>query len=431
MQTHAFLPARRSALLTASALLCAACGRPGHSGLQEPSMNLPPLPILPPTALVADAGDGRAYLRWNLQLEDPRVVGWRVHMLAPRREVLTDEPLDQPHFVARGLENGTAYTFAVVGVLADGAATPPGNAVTVTPRATGTARVEGVRRGEKLAIGRFPDVAVGPNAVRIVFPDGQELVYDNLRPIDWRTRDGVHLIYPRHFGNGLDVGRFDPRGLPTIIPPRGLERDSLTVDGRTWAAKDGGAFVYRDAQFGTDHPHLTDPLTMPLAQANNDARARWFAPVVDGDRVTLHYWQPLVMMGYRSWQCVLVWETWWPIERQRGGTTYHGLARLVEVQMPEAWKDGYQVMLNNGFGPDGSREGVVSYSTGFRGPGREIVNFSDEVNRQVVFQYPKPPRRGYGYHPNHDSLQGSPLIFYEWDTPARRGCLTIAARSLY
>jgi hypothetical protein len=143
--------------------------------------------------------------------------------------------------------------------------------------------------------------------------------------------------------------------------------------------------------------------------------------------VTFHYWQPLKMMDYRAWTFIRVWETWWPIERERRGTLYHGLARLVEVELPSAWKWGYQVMLNNGFGPGGSRVGVVSYNTGFRVPAREIVHFSGDRNRSVYFQSPKPPRRGYGYHPNQDCLQAQPLVFYEWPT----GSLTIAARSLY
>ena len=56
--------------------------------------------------------------------------------------------------------------------------------------------------------------------------------------------------------------------------------------------------------------------------------------------MTFHYWQPLAAMGYRSWTYVLVWETWWPIERGRHGCKYHGLARLVEVEMPSAMNLG-------------------------------------------------------------------------------------------
>jgi hypothetical protein len=392
----------------------------------------PPLPILSPTALCADAGDGRVYLRWNLQIEDPRVIGWKVLQLEPQKRELTPEPLTEPQMVVRDLGNGTSYTFAVVGVLADGSITPLSNRASATPRETGVVKVAKLKQGEKLAIGSH-EVEIGSMAVRVTFPDGQQLIYDGLRPIDWQTREGEHLIYPLRFGNGLDIGQFDERGLPRVIPATNPVAAPGDAAPRPHSPAEPAA---RHLQSNAAHPFITDPMTLPLSKYNHDARTVWKEPVIDGDRITFHYWQPIAAMGYRAWQYVLVWETWWPIERERHGTTYHGLARLIEVEMPSALKDGYQVMLNNGFGPDGgSRRGVVCYSTGFREPGREIVDFSGDKNQYVVFQYPKPPRQGYGYHPNQDSLQASPLIFYDWteaDLPGRRkGAMTIAARSLY
>jgi len=543
-------------------------------GAEAERPNLPPLPVLPPTALTGDPGDGRAYLRWNIQIEDERVIGWKVLQLAPRQRTITPDVLTEAHFVVTGLDNGTEYTFAVAGVLKDGSTTPHSNTAAVTPRDVGTARVE--RAPRKITVGEFKDIELGRYAARVVFPDGQELVWDRLRPIDWKTRDGQHLIYPLHFGNGLDIGQFDERGLPMVIPPEGLSSDRMpgvdnrwmmispgstdmfsarwegfirpryseqytihviSDDGvRVWIDNDllidqwkdqpptehsakvqleagrkypirveyyertGGAtlqlawsspsqarevvpasqlyppnsseqagtglrgtyfgnlllkdpiltridpvvdfswgsggpvesrppkFYYRDVQYGTLHPYITDPLTLPLSgRLSNDNRMRWFPPQVNGNRVTFHYWQPLEILGYRSWNYVLVWETWWPIERDRHGCLYHGFARQIEVQLPSFLKHGYQVMINNGFGPGGSRKGVISYSTGFREPGHEVIDFSGDENRQVVFQSPKPPRQGYGYHPDHDCLQASPLIFYDWGT----GSMTITARSLY
>jgi hypothetical protein len=394
---------------------------------KENPMQFPPLPILSPTGLTADAGSGKAYLRWNLQMEDPRVVGWKVLELAPGRRTLTDQALTDPQLVVRGLADGTPYTFAVVGVLGDGTPTPPSNTVTVAPREVGAAKVADLPEGTKITVGPFKDVPLGRWAVKVTFPDGQELVYGRLRPVDWKTRDGEHLVYPVHFGNGLDIGKFDSRGLPVVIPPGGLERESVPLKDEAWSAA-GGPFQYRDLQFGFRHPHLTDPLTLALeGPIHGDARVTWFPPQVDGDRVTLHWWQPLVLAGYRSWQWVQVWETWWPIERDRHGTKYSGLARLVEVQVPSAWTAGFQVMLNNGFGPGGSRAGLVSYNTGFRRPTHEVVDFSGDRNRQVFFQHAKPARQGCGYHSNMDSLQASPLLFYDWG----KGSLTITARSLY
>ena len=410
------------------------------TGAEEGKLSLPPLPVFGPTALSADAGDGRAYLRWNLQLEDERVVGWKVMQTKPAEADLTKELLTEPALVVRDLANGTPYTYAVVGVLKDGQRTPPSNTVTVTPRATGVATLVSLKasqltgknpkKGDTLSFGHFNEITFGPHALKVVFPDGQELIYDNYRPVDWKSRDGTRLVYPLAFGNALDIGRFDDRGLPTVISPQGARQGPP-------AAPDGAAAKAhdplfpdsnRDVQAGTKHPWITEPMTQRLdAIRSNDARPEWFAPSIDGDRVTFHYWLPLTVMGYSSWNYVLVWETWWPIERDRHGAKYHGLARLVEVEMLSSLKYGYQVMLNNGFGPNGARKDVVSYSTGFREPGHEIVDFSGEKNRQVVFQSPKPPRKGYGYHPDHDCLQASPLIFYDWG----KGSLTISARSLY
>jgi len=414
----------------------------------------PPLPVLGPTALTADPGNGKAFLRWNLQLEDRRVVGWRFRrseQAGPRLFTPAGGQIAgikgergmllEPACVVTGLTNGQTYRFAVVGVLADGGHTPPSNIVAVTPREVGTAKVADLRPwhfdrktnqwrksrdSDSLSFGPFKNVPLVAHPVRVSFPDGQELVYDRFRPVDWKTRDGKHLIYPKHFGNGLDIGKFDKRGLPIIIPPGGARRVEKARDLPHSPAQLINP-EYRDAQFGSPHPHITDPLTLPLDRYHHDARPRWVRPEVDGDRVTFHYWQPLTMMGYRAWTFVRVWETWWPIERDRRGCRYHGLARLIEVELPSAWKWGYQVMLNNGFGPGGTRSGAVSYNTGFRQPGREIVHFSGDRNRRVYFQSPKPPRRGSGYHPNQDCLQAQPLIFYEWPT----GSLTITARSLY
>ena len=106
-----------------------------------PTLKSPPLPVLSPTALCGDAGDGRVYLRWNPQLEDERVLGWKVRQTKPTEAELTDSFLTEPAFIVHGLENGTSYTFVLVGVLKDGSFTPPSNTAVVTPHATGTANV--------------------------------------------------------------------------------------------------------------------------------------------------------------------------------------------------------------------------------------------------------------------------------------------------
>ena len=199
-------------------------------------LQFPPLPVLPPTAFTADAGDGRAYLRWNLQIEDARAIGWKVLQVEPERKTVTTETLPQPEYVVRGLANGTRYAFAAAGVLADGSTTPPSNTASVVPRATGTATVTPMDRGAKITVGAFGDVELTGPGAKVVFPDGQELIYDNFRPIDWKTAGGDHLIYPKQFGNGLDIGKFDSRGLPMVIPPGGLKQDRITATTWIWIA---------------------------------------------------------------------------------------------------------------------------------------------------------------------------------------------------
>ena len=445
------------AAMMAVCIMAMTCGSSHAAQQAKPGNNDelpgPPLPVLSPTGFSADAGDGRAYLRWNLQLEDDRVVGWKVLQLAPEKKTVTPDVLAEPAFIVTGLVNGTRYTFAAVGVRKGGSTTPPSNAASVTPRATGSPTLAGIERGQKITVGEFRDVELAGPGTKVVFPDGQELIYSGYRPVDWKARDGQHLLYPKPFGNGLDIGRFDKRGLPMIIPPGGLRKDSITVDGKQWQLHDaaeepagddhlqatigqnrwqvpGGGLFYQDYQWGFRHPFITDPMTVPAMRGRQNM---WHKPQVDGDRVTFSYWQTLRLMGYDGWTCVVVWETWWPIVRERHGTAYHGLARLVEVQMPSAWKNGYQVMLNNGFGPGGSRKGVTSYNNGFRKPGCEVVDFSPDENRQVYFQHAKPPRAGYGYHMNMDCLQSSPLIFYDWAAAENRkaGSMTITVRGNY
>ena len=159
-----------------------------------------------------------------------------------------------------------------------------------------------VKRGEKIAVGEFQDgwhghaplrdhvegrasrrsrhmvtqrrVTMPPNPARVVFPDGQEILYGQCRPVDWKARDGEHLIYPKAFGNGLDIGQFDERGLPKLIPPGGLKESGPL--GRMPGYTMGQGAEYRDAQFGSPHATLTDPMTLPVEASKGDAR-RWVA----------------------------------------------------------------------------------------------------------------------------------------------------------
>ena len=57
--------------------------------------------------------------------------------LKPTPGELTQEPLAEPQFIVRELQNGTSHSFAIMGVLRDGQQTPASSTVTAIPRATG------------------------------------------------------------------------------------------------------------------------------------------------------------------------------------------------------------------------------------------------------------------------------------------------------
>jgi hypothetical protein len=230
--------------------------------------------------------------------------------------------------------------------------------------------------------------------------------------VDWVTRDQEHLLYPDRFGNAIDLGQFEHSGLPRVIGPDGSNTDQPYP------------------QVGTKHPYITSPHTLALG---GKVQPHWFDVQVDGDRVTFHYAMPIAALGSDARTFVEFWETWWPIERERWGTKYHGLARLIEVKVPDPLCNGYQVMVNNGFGPAGGmNERVIAYDSGFRHPAVEVVDFSDpDANTFMRFHHAKVPRTGNRYHPNQDCFQSHPLIFLEWDRPDSNGTLTVSLRSLY
>ena len=380
----------------------------GGKKIMEERLDYSDLPVLSPAALVADPGDKKAFLRWNPQREDERIIGWSVFEVKGKRKYcVSKDIIDKPYFVVDKLNNGRKYEFCVRGILSDGSQTPDSNRIEVIPIKAGKAMLKKMEK-EEISFGKWQGIKCNKNSAKVVFPDGQELVYSNFRPVDWKTETGEHLIYPGLFGNGLDIGCFQKNGLPRIIPPEGLNN-------------------YSDAQKGTLHPFITDPLTPTYSQKDYSGKTRWNEPKIKGNKVIFNYLLPLEVTGYKSWTYVLIWETWWPIKKEIYNCKYQGLARTIEVEMPSFIKNGYQVMINNGFGPGGSRQNVVSYSSGFRMPGHEVVDFSAEKNRQVSFKKPTPPRTGNGYHPNQNSLQSSPLIFYDWE----KGSMIISARHLY
>ena len=229
-----------------------------------------------------------------------RVVGWRVVRIGDAEQVI-DQVLTEPATVITGLENGREHVFAVVGVLSDGSLTPRSNTASVTPRATGEAKTARTRRGEKLTIGAFT-VELRGDGARAVFPDGQELVYDGLRPADWKTRDGEHLVYPMPFGNGLDIGQFDKRGLPVVIPPEGLSRTDISsaLSNRIPGGSEfwGIGFIQHP-----DTGQLIEQRGLPEIRENQD----WVRKQIDGSWPvrTPYQWVPMSLAS--GWHDRVIW----------------------------------------------------------------------------------------------------------------------------
>ena len=232
--------------------------------------------------------------------------------------------------VVRGLSNGTSYTFAVAGWWRDGRPTPLSNTLPVTPRPTGEAKIVTLKppavakkpnpkrkADDAISFGSFQGITFGHYAAKIVFPDGQELIYDDLRPVDWKARDGTHLLYPLAFGNGLDIGRFDDRGLPVVVTPDGERREGET------RGPDAGV------QAGTKHPYLTDPITLVRSERRTTPSRDRSRPksTATGSRCTIgsrwRPWLPLVELragvgnlvadqrDRHGHQSTMAWRGWW------------------------------------------------------------------------------------------------------------------------
>ena len=126
-----------------------------------------------------------------------------------------------------------------------------------------------------------------------------------------------------------------------------------------------------------------------------------------------------------------VWETWWPIERHIGGDVYRGLARSIEIKVPKFFNvEGYSLALNDGFGPNGSCDGVTSIGVRWGQPNRNIVTWTNSGDHSG---WGRDARGGHGYHPDGSTLQTEPFLLYHWDArPGRKaGSLILSAERLY
>ena len=152
-------------------------------------------------------------------------------------------------------------------------------------------------------------------------------------------------------------------------------------------------------------------------ESENRVAAKWVGESIDGQRVTLTYripmWGPGVPADAKgdTWIWATVRETWFPIQRNVNGTTYSGLARRIEVEVPSYYNlAGYSMALNDGFGVDGSCDGSTTYRAhSWAGPRAEILNWT----RGVPMSENGKVRGSDDYHPAEACLQTHPFVFID------------------
>ena len=255
--------------------------------------------IRPPSALIVDAGDEKAYLEWNPGLEES-LVGYNIY----RRQngdfqCITPQPVAEPHFIDSGLSNGEGYRYWVTAVSVDGAESQPSNEVKVTPHAI---KEPDIVEGETILRIHGHRPIFLEDALRVTFENGHAIVFDKLRMRvrDWVSDSGKHLLYPGVYGNALDLTEFNNWGYhspepashsyPATPPP-------FTPD-------------YQD--FTTKHHY-------------HRGMADWKGYIVQDGRVTFHYTLPLQHGIVDRHTRLKVWETWYAAEKSIAGTPYKGL----------------------------------------------------------------------------------------------------------
>ena len=374
-----------------------------------PELQYPPIPVLAPSALTGYAANGRAYLDWNPSIEDLRVLGWHVYRATDGEnwQRVTLKPIVTPRFVDEGLDTRKTYDYLVAAVSAQGEAASRSNMVTLQPAPAVDAVIA---EGDiKFQTGEQPEVNLDrQSGLKISWANGQQIIFDKggLRLRSWQAPDGTSLLQSKLYGNGIDLVAYDSYGMINPKEP---------TNQRPWL---GESCYTRD-------------YTTPERRVLNDSRPSFRKVTARDGRVTLEYWIPLQVDNFRSFTYAQIWETWWPIEREIGGETYQGLARMIEMKVPDYFTtEGFNVAINDGFGPQGSCDGVTSYGVRWGQPNRNFVTWSKTGDHA---DWGRAGRQSGSYHPDANTLQTEPFLCYDWDATEKRkaGSLLISAQKLY
>jgi hypothetical protein len=344
--------------------------------------------VRPPSALTADAANAQVFLEWNPGLED-NLAGYRVYRRAPdgsRFVAITTNVLDQATFTDTGLTDGLSYHYRVTSMLRNGKESDPSKEITVKPRPVAPPNVT-----EGPADIKVPGMESNHirRALTVIFENGHRLVFDIdlARARDWSAPDGTHLLYPKPYGNAIDLTELDNLGLPKPLPAtdqRPAEGPSVNLD-----------YHLRQGQMA----------------------ASWVGYAVTANRITFEYRLPLSGPGvpqgttHDDWIWATVRETWTPVTRDIGGTSYGGLARRIELELPSYYKDGFSVCPNDGFGADGSCAGAITYELRWSD---ESFLFETHWEKGKDGRGCGSPRGSSGFHPTECATQVMPFLFAQF-----------------
>jgi hypothetical protein len=357
-----------------------------------------PPAVRSPSALTADAADGQAFLEWNPGLEDD-LAGYRVYRCAPEGsgfEPVTPKPIEGTTFTDTGLTNGLAYHYRVTSVLRDGKESEPSNEIAVEPRVAAAPKV--TVGPADIQVPGFEAIRL-PRALTVLFENGHRLVFDIdlARARDWIAADGTHLLYPKPYGNAIDLAELDDLGLPKPLPAT------------------------------AERPAAGPSINLDYRLRKGQMAATWVGHTISANRLTLEYRIPLAGPGvpqgtsHDVWIWATVRETWTPVTRDLGGTKYGGLARRIELELPSYYKDGFSVCPNDGFGADGSCAGAVTYELRWS---EESFLLETNWEKGKDGRGCGSPRGSSGFHPTECATQVMPFLFAHFP----KGTLILAPR---
>ncbi len=365
---------------------------------------LPKAPVLPPSGLDADGGDGKTYLEWNPNTES-EVTGYNVYRWTEADEKnksrLNNQPIAGTTFTDTTAQNDTGYAYAVTAISPAGETRPSSRAL-AKPSKVAPAKASNGAANIKKTEWRS-EVQFG-SAITISFANGHSLVFDidRMKWRDWLTPDGQHLVNPRPYGNPIDLGSFDNFGFGAMEPATKISPVAPARINLNYAPEFEGRIA-----------------------------GNWLGSDVDGQRVTHTYRIPLWGPGLPqdakndTWIWAKIRETWFPVTRKISGTTYSGLARRVEIIIPSYYQQtGFSLSLNDAFGIDGSCDGATTYRThSWSKVGPEIISWKRGENGTEHGKV----REGGNFHPTEPCLQTQPFVFIDQS----KGTLIIAPRRQY